>query len=175
MRTTTSLTTALLFASAITAFGQASPPAETSVKIAGKAISIKYSAPSVRGRKVFGPDGFLKNDSTYPVWRAGANEATLLETTGALTIGDLNVPAGKYSLYVLQEAGGWKLIVNKQTGQSGAEYDAKQDLGRVAMTLGKPPALVEKLVITLTATGGNKGKLTMDWENTTASVPFTVR
>jgi len=58
---------------------------------------------------------------------------------------------------------------------SGAEYDAKQDLGRVAMTLGKTPALVEKFTITLTATGGNKGKLTMDWEHTSASVAFTVK
>src|SRR5215471_12173592 len=75
-----------------------SPSAETSVVIAGKNISIRYSAPSVRGRKIFSEDGILKNDATYPVWRAGANEATLLETSGNLTLGDLKVPAGKYSL-----------------------------------------------------------------------------
>jgi hypothetical protein len=151
-----------------------SPPAQTSVTIAGKNISIKYSAPSVRGRKIFSEDGILKNDATYPVWRAGANEATLLETSGNLTLGDLKLPAGKYSLYVLLDKAGWKLIVNKQTGQSGMEYDKSTDVGRVAMNMGKPPAMVERFKITLSSLGGNKGRLLMEWENTSASADFTV-
>ena len=170
------LTTILVFAaSAISLSAQPSPPAETSVTIAGKAITVKYSAPSVRGRKVFGDDSFLKADATYPVWRAGANTATELDTAGDLTIGSLTVPAGKHSLYVLLDKPAWKLIVNKQTGQSGMTYDQKQDLGRVTMTMGKTPALVEKYKMTLTSQGGNKGRLTLEWENTTASVDFTVK
>jgi len=161
---------------AITASAQPqSPPAETSVHIAGKTITVKYSAPSVRGRKVFGEDSFLKGDSTYPVWRAGANEATLLDSTGDLSIGTLNVPAGKHTLYVLLDQAGWKLIVNKQVGQSGATYDQSQDLGRVPMKMGKTPAMVEKYKMTLTSLGGNKGRLTLEWENTSASVDFTVK
>lgn len=154
---------------------QQSPAAETSVTIAGKAITVKYSAPSVRGRKVFADDSFLKADSTYPVWRAGANEATLLDSKADLTIGTLKVPAGKHTLYVLLDKAGWKLIVNKETGQSGATYDEKQDLGRVPMKMGKTPALVEKYKMTLTSLGGNKGRLTLEWENTTASVDFTAQ
>ena len=69
----------------------------------------------------------------------------------------------------------WELIVNKQTGQSGLEYDAKQDLGRVKMTMSKPPALVEQMKFTLATAGGNKGKLTLAWENVVASVNFTVK
>lgn len=169
------LTTLLVFAaSAISLSAQASPAAETSVTIAGKAISVKYSAPSVRGRKVFSDDSFLKNDATYPVWRAGANTATELDTAGDLTIGNLTVPAGKHSLYVLLEKP-WQLIVNKQTGQSGMTYDQKQDLGRVPMTMGKTPAMVEKYKMTLTSLGGNKGRLTLEWENTSAHVDFTVK
>jgi hypothetical protein len=152
-----------------------SPPAETSVTIAGKTISVKYSAPSVRGRKVFGDDSFLKNDSTYPVWRAGANTATELNSTADLTIGTLNVPAGKHSLYVLLDKAGWKLIVNNETGQSGATYDEKKDLGRTPMKMGKTPAFVEKYKMTLSSLGGNKGRLTLEWENTSASVDFTVK
>jgi hypothetical protein len=172
----TILTSVLFAAAAVTAAAQAlSPAAETSVTIAGKKIAIKYSAPSVRGRKIFSEDGILKNDGTYPVWRAGANEATELDTDGNLTIGTLNVPAGKYSLFVLLDKTGWKLIVNKQTGQSGTEYDPKQDLGRVAMVMGKPGAMVEKYKMTLASSGGNKGRLTLEWENTTASVDFTVK
>ncbi len=57
-----------------------SPPATTSVTIAGKAITITYSAPSVRGRQIFGDGGVVSRDKTYPVWRAGANAATSLHT-----------------------------------------------------------------------------------------------
>ena len=74
---------------------QQSPPAETSVTVAGKAIRIKYSAPSMRGRKIFGglePFGH--------VWRAGANDATALHTDANLDIGGLSVPKGDYTLFV---------------------------------------------------------------------------
>ena len=66
------------------------------------------------------------------------------------------------------------MIVNKQTGQSGLEYDEKQDVGRVKMTMSKPSAPVEAFKITLAPAGGKKGTLTMAWENTVATVPFTV-
>ena len=77
-----------------------------------------------------------------------------------LDLGGLTVPKGDYTLFVnLANPASWELIVNKQTGQSGLEYDAKQDLGRVKMTMSKPPALVEQMKFTLSNTGGNKGKL----------------
>jgi hypothetical protein len=147
-----------------------SPPTETSVMIGGKSIKINYSAPSVRGRKIFG--GLERYES---VWRAGANEATALHTDADLVMGDLAVPKGDYTLYVYLNPQQWKLIVNKQTGQWGTEYSQAQDLGRVPMTMSKPSSLVETLKITLSATGANKGQLEMAWENTVASVPFTVK
>jgi hypothetical protein len=149
-----------------------------SVAIGGTTISIKYSAPAVNGRvgKLFGKDGTIGSDQTYPVWRAGANAATALHTDADLDLGGLVVPKGDYTLYVnLANPAGWELIVNKQTGQGGMTYDAKQDLGRVKMTIGKPPALVEQLKYTLSGTGGNKGKLQLAWENVEASVSFTVK
>ena len=147
-----------------------SPPADTSVTINGKTITIKYSAPSMRGRKIFGglePYG--------KVWRAGANEATALHTDADLDMGGLKVPKGNYTLFVWLDQTQWKLIVNKQTGQWGLSYDQSQDLGRVNMKMSKPPAPVETFKITLAKAGGDKGTLTMEWENTVASVPFTVQ
>ena len=86
------------------------------------------------------------------------------------------LPKGDYSLFVnLANAGAWELIINKQSGQSGLDYDAKQDLGRVKMTMNKPPAMVEQLKFTLSNAGGNKGKLQLAWEDHVASVPFTVK
>ena len=146
--------------------------------IAGKTITIKYSSPAVNGRqgKIFSKDGLISGDQTYPVWRAGANAATALHTDADLTLGTLSVPKGDYTLFVnLANPDGWELIVNKQTGQSGLDYDAKQDLGRVKMTMSKPAAMVEQLKYTITGTGGNKGKLQLEWENHVASVAFTVK
>ena len=152
-----------------------SPPAETSVSIAGKALSIKYSAPYVRGRQIFGDGGQVSKDGTYPVWRAGANAATAFHTEADLTIKGLAVPKGDYTIYALVNVTPWQLIINKQVGQWGLTYDQKQDLGRVPMDMSKPPALIETYKMTLSATGANAGKLQLEWDNFIASVPFTVK
>mgnify|MGYP000203410785 CR=1 FL=1 len=152
-----------------------SPPAETSVTIAGKAISIKYGAPSVRERKMFGEGGVISKDRTYPVWRLGANTATALHTEADLEFKGLTVPKGDYTLFALVNQMPWQLIVNKQTGQWGLTYNQDQDLGRVAMEMSKPPAPVETLKITLTQTGANTGRLQVEFENTVAAVAFTVK
>jgi hypothetical protein len=156
-----------------------SPPQETSVTINGKQIWIVYHAPSVRGRKIFGGAGALHADNS--VWRLGADQATFLHTDAALDFSGVTVPAGEYSLFIDLGQGKWQLIVNKQTGQWGiqrsgaANFDPSQNAGKVAMNMSKPPSPVEQLKITLSAEGGNRGKLTVEWENVSASVPFTVK
>jgi hypothetical protein len=112
---------------------------------------------------------------SYPVWRAGANSATALHTDAELKIGSLTVPPGNYTLFVDTAASPWQLIVNKQTGQWGLSYDKSQDLGRVPMSVTKPPAKVETYKMTLSSTGGNKGKLELAWDETDASVDFTAK
>jgi hypothetical protein len=151
-----------------------SPPAETSVTLDGKTLSIKYSAPSVRGRKIFGEGGRVSQDPTYPVWRAGANAATSFHTDADLDIAGLSVPKGDYTLFVLVNENPWQLIVSKGTGQWGLAYKQDQDLGRVKMTMSKPPSLIETFKITLSGSG-KSGKLQMEWENTVASVPVKVK
>src|SRR6201995_1157756 len=90
-----------------------SPPAETSASIGGKTLSIQYSAPSVRHRKIFGPGGLLSQDPTYPAWRAGANSATSFHTDGDLEIGGLSVPKGDYTVYVwVADPDNWQLILS---------------------------------------------------------------
>ena len=161
---------------ATNAFAQ-SPPARAAASIGGKSVSIQYSAPSVRGRKIFGDGGLLSRDPTYPIWRAGANAATTFKTEGTLDIGGLSVPAGTYTLYVnVKDPEQWELVVSKQTGQWGLSYPgASQDLGRVKMTMSKPPALVERLKYTITDKGKGQGELRIEWENRVATVPITVK
>jgi len=149
---------------------QLSPPAETSVAIAGKTIRIKYSAPSMRGRKIFGglePYG--------RVWRAGANDATALLTDANLDIGGLTVPKGDYTLFVYLDPTQWQLVVSKATGEWGLDYNPSRDLGRVKMAMSKPPKPIETYKMTLSSLGANKGKLQLAWENTVAEVPITVQ
>ena len=162
---------------AITGLASAqSPPATATVTVGGKTITIKYSAPSVRGRKIFGDGGLISGDPHYPVWRAGANAATALHTDADLDIGGMNVPKGDYTLFVnVKDPDHWDLIVNKQTKQWGLAYQADMDLGHVKMNMSKPAAPIETFKISLAGEGGNKAKLTLEWENHVASVPIMVK
>jgi hypothetical protein len=153
-----------------------SPPAQATVMIGGKKLTINYSAPSVRGRKIFVQGGVISHDPTYPVWRAGANEATTFHSDADLDVGGLPVPKGDHTLWVLiKDPEAWELIISKETGQWGLSYNAARDLGHVKMTMSKPPASIEKMKYTLSDLGGNKAKLQLEWENHIASVPITVK
>lgn len=155
---------------------QSSPAAKDSVVLGGKVVSVKYSAPSVRGRDIYGATGLLSQESNYPVWRAGANAATAFHTDLDLAIGNLNIPKGDYTLFVNLSGGDtWELIINKQTGQGGLTYDAKQDLGRVKMKMSKPAATVEQLAYKLTLPVAKQVRMVLSWENRAGEVSFAVR
>ncbi len=144
----------------------ASPPGTASVSFAdGKTVTIDYSRPSMRNRKIFG--GLVPYGE---VWRTGANSATSLKTDVDLTIGGASVPAGNYTLYSIPSESGWKLIINKQTGQWGTSYDEKQDLARVDMKVSNNSTPTEQFTISLNKMGGNSATLKLDWANTTATV-----
>src|SRR6478752_8311524 len=142
-----------------------SPPGTAEVTLKGKKITIDYSRPYLKGRKVgqeLAPYG--------KVWRTGANEATALTTEVDLNIGGVKVPAGKYTLYSLPSEGTWKLIINKQTGQWGTKYDESQDLARVDMKKTALPQSVEQFTISFEKKDENTANLNLDWENTGVSV-----
>jgi hypothetical protein len=141
-----------------------SPPGTAEIKLGGKQVKIEYGRPSMRGRKVFGelvPFG--------QVWRTGANEATTLTTETDLMVGSAHVPAGKYTLYTLPAENGWKLIINKQTGQWGTEYDPAQDLVRVDMKKELIEIPIEQFTISFLPKG-DAAMLRLDWEKTRAQV-----
>jgi DUF2911 family protein len=146
-----------------------SPHETTELTVNGKKISVTYGRPSLKGRKVgveLAPFG--------KVWRTGADEATMLNTEADLTLGNLAIPKGSYSIYTLPSESGWKLIVSKMVNQWGTVYDEKQDLGRVDMKVGKTSGPVEQFTITL-AKSGNGGVIKLEWESTSASVNFQAK
>jgi hypothetical protein len=147
-----------------------SPPGKAEVELKGKSISIVYSRPSMRGRKIMG--GLVPYGQ---VWRTGANDATSLKTAADLDIGGTKVPAGSYTLYTLPSADTWKLIINKQTGQFGTEYDEKQDLARVDLVKTALPTPLEQFTIEFVKSGTGAADLVLEWETTKLSVPVRTR
>ena len=110
------------------------------------------------------------------VWRTGADEATLLITQKPIMFGETTVPAGAYTLFTLPaEDGTAKLIINKQLGQWGLQYDASQDLAKVDLKKESldPPADQFTMAIAKNPSGG--GVIKLMWEGMQYSVPFTVQ
>jgi len=146
--------------------GVLSPPDSVKASVAGAALAVRYSRPSTRGRAIFG--------NVVPwnqVWRTGANQATIFETSADLVIAGTPVPAGKYSLWTLPSPAGWKLIVNKNTGQWGTDYNAQYDLARLDMKVERLLQPVEQFTIALYGSGKD-GMLALSWERTMASIAF---
>ncbi len=133
----------------------------------GKKIVINYGKPSVLGRKIFG--AFVPY---YKIWRTGAGAATTLITEVDLEVDGAVVPQGTYSLYTLPSGERCKLIINKQTGQWGTEYNPRLDLARVDMNVIKLKSLVEELTFKIEKNGNDNGTLRIEWANTSLSVPF---
>lgn len=93
-------------------------------------IAISYGQPHARGRQIAGK--LIPLDT---VWRFGANTATALHTDVDITIGNLKIPRGDYTLFMLYRTSGWQLIVNRATAMWGTDYDASKDLGRIPLTV----------------------------------------
>jgi Protein of unknown function (DUF2911) len=148
---------------------RSSPAAQAQCKFSdGKTVTIDYSSPRAKGRKVFGelvPYG--------EVWRTGANEATTFVTDANLSIGGTDVPAGSYTIFTIPNPNTWTLIINKKTGEWGIPYKYKEDeLGRVGMKVSPTSSPVENFTIAFDQKG-NSCTLTMSWENTQASVDIS--
>lgn len=146
-----------------------SPPAKASCDLAdGKSITVDYSSPRAKGRKIFGdlvPYG--------EVWRAGANEATTFVTTADLMVGGSHVPAGNYTLFAIPNKDKWTLIISKKTGEWGIPYPgAADDLLRVDMKVSATPSPVENFTIAFEK-AANGCTLRMEWETTRATVDIS--
>src|SRR5437667_2919002 len=145
--------------------GQLSVRDTARASVGGAEVWVDYGRPLKRGREIFG--------NVVPwntVWRTGANSATQFNTAADLVIGGAAVPAGKYTLWTLPTPSGWKLIVNKQTGQWGTEYHPEQDLVRVDTKVETLAAPVEELVIRFEPAAAGT-TLTITWDKTKVSLP----
>jgi hypothetical protein len=154
----------------------------------GKWIDITYGSPLKRGRDIFGA-GPAYGKATLigaPIWRAGADASTQLETEVPLKIGTGIVPPGKYTLFVDLKEHDWTFVVSRWAAQAkydpnnktelwGAyNYTPDKDVLRTKMTLEALPHAHEQLTwefVDMTRSGGT---IALTWDKTLALVPFTV-
>jgi hypothetical protein len=158
-------------AAAMKPAGVLSPRDGATLTFVQSPIFIDYGRPQVRGRTVWGGT-LVPFDS---VWRAGANAATHLATTLPISFGTVAVQPGMYTLWIQHTRGGTFLIVNKQTGQWGTNYDPAQDVGRIPMQMAATPEFVEDFTITIRQTGNNRGAIDFAWGPSVATASFDIR
>jgi hypothetical protein len=147
-------------------YAQKSPPAKAEGKVGGASISIAYSSPFVKGRKIWGdlvPYG--------KAWRAGANEATIFQTDKDIKVEGKELKAGKYSLFIVPNENEWEFILNSETGQWGIKKggDANFDPAKNAITFKVKPGKAASMTEQLTYAVTDKG-FVFRWENVETSV-----
>lgn len=146
-----------------------SPAAEATGKIGSASVTISYSSPSVRGRKVWGdlvPYG--------KAWRAGANKATTFETDKDITVEGKSLKAGKYSFFAVPGEKEWELIFNSEIPAWGIKRtgEANFDPAKNALTVKVKPAKSASMNEALKYVINDKG-FALEWENVT--VPCSVK
>ena len=158
----------LALLTSVTSFAQ-SPAATASGKVNGATITIVYSSPSVKGRKIWGD--LVPYDK---VWRAGANAATIVETDKDITVEGKPLPKGKYSLYAIPGEKEWSIILNSETGQWGIKRSGEstrnpeKDVAVVKVKPIKSASMNEALTYVVTDKG-----FALRWEN--LEVPVAVK
>jgi len=157
----------------------------------GKWIEVIYSRPMLRQRTdIFGAGAEygVAIRAGAALWRAGANQTTVLKTEVPLAFGSTTVPAGEYGLLIdLEGPADWTLVVTRQPRQAefdaanttdligATNYDPKFDVVRVPMVVGSADAKLDQLTIFFRDVTKTGGTLALAWENTVATVAFTIR
>jgi hypothetical protein len=161
------LTTSVMFAQDQSK--PASPPETATGTVSGSMITINYSSPAVKGRKIWGE--LVPYDK---VWRLGANKATIFETSKDIMVEGKKLPAGTYSLYAIPGEKEWTFIFNSKTGQWGIKNDGSttedpaNDVLRVTVKSEKSSSFNERMKFEV----GKKG-FALLWEN--LKVPVSVK
>ncbi len=147
-----------------------SPLAKVSQEVGLTEISVEYSSPGAKGRKIWG--ALVPHDK---IWRTGANAATKISFSRDVIFGGKSVPAGTYSIVTVPSASQWTVVLNKELGLfvGGATYDSKDDVARVTVTPTAIP-LRERMTFLFSNTTEGETSLDLEWEKLRVSVPIKV-
>lgn len=171
---TAAIVLALTCGAAGASSAQQSPSAKASCRFPDrKTISVDYSSPRVRGRKIFG--GLVPYGE---VWILGANQATTFDTTADVTSGGKDVPAANYTLFAIPNPNAWTLIINKTTrediGPMSYYPGRSSDLVRLPMTSSELASKQEDFTISFVSSGG-ACTMRFDWDLTRISISIGER
>ena len=148
---------------------RSSPLGQVRFAVGRSQVRICYGRPSARGRAVFGQ--LVPYDS---LWRTGANEPTRLYATGPIRLGDLALPAGRYSIYSIPRAESWTLYLSRSTthwGNAITPAVRAQEVGRITVPVEPLADPVETLTIH-PEVAGDSALVRVDWESTRVTLPF---
>lgn len=149
-------------------------PLDSLAFMVGKAeVRLCYGRPSANGRTMIGGT----NVPFGKLWRTGANEPTMIHTTGPIVIAGVAVPAGSYSIYTVPDAKEWQVIVNKSITQWGEEHGytpavKAQEVGQGTVMVSALSAPVETLTFKTEAGSGGGVNLLLTWEKTQVTIPI---
>lgn len=144
-------------------FAQQSPRLQATGTANGVKIDIDYSAPSVKGRKIWG-----SLEKYGEIWRAGANSNTTFSFSKNVTIAGKDLPAGKYSFFIIpNETGAWTIILNSKTDIWKLRgYDKANDKVRADLKPKMVSDNQEQLKYSVTSNG-----IEFAWEKVRLSIP----
>lgn len=147
-----------------------SPTAIFTQKVGLTDVTIDYSRPSMKGRKIYGdlvPFGKL--------WRTGANMATKLTFSDDVKIGDKDLKAGTYALFTIPGKDEWTVIFNTNINQGGTgNYKESEDALRITAKPVTMDATVETFLIDIQNVQPSSAKIELVWENTFVQIPLEV-
>jgi Protein of unknown function (DUF2911) len=146
---------------------QPSPAASVSQRVGITDITVTYHRPAVSKREIWG-----KLVPYGEVWRAGANENTVVTFTTEVSLGGRTVPAGSYGLHMIPTASDWTVILSKEARAWGSFfYDEKEDAARVTVTP-KASDFQERLLYTFDDPTERSVVATLHWEK--LAVPIRI-
>jgi Protein of unknown function (DUF2911) len=136
-------------------------------------VKVCYGRPSLKGRHMLGGEAVPYGK----IWRTGANEPTMIHTTGPISLAGIKVAAGSYSLYTVPGPSQWELIVNRSITQWGEESNytdavKAQEVGRAKLTAEALQQPVETFTIRADPPTGEAKTLVVEWEKTRLSIPL---
>lgn len=145
-----------------------SPHARVQQTIGLTDVSVDFHRPAVNGRRVWGdlvPFG--------EVWRAGANENTVFETSTEIAVEGQPLAAGRYGLHTIPTEEGWTVIFSNMADAWGSyTYDPTEDVLRVEVTPREGP-MTERLAYRFDDPDEESATLVLAWE--TLEVPVALR
>ncbi|HEY0782334.1 MAG TPA: DUF2911 domain-containing protein [Thermoanaerobaculia bacterium] len=145
-----------------------SPNASVSQLIGLTEVTLHYSRPGVKGRKIWGELVPYKK-----VWRTGANENTTITFSTPVTIGGKELPAGTYGLQTIPDEGHWTVIFSKDAKLWGAfDYKEADDALRIEVQPRPADAFQERMSFDFTDLSDTAGTVELRWEKLV--VPFKV-